>query len=103
MDGVQVLEITRDEVVTVADLARLKLTEDEIVLYSNQLNSILEYIHKLNEVDTSNVPPTASVLPLKNVLRDDKVGPTLTPDQVVANAADAEDNQFKVSAVLDNS
>lgn len=96
------MEITREEVQAVAELAKLQLSEDEIDRYTEQLSSILDYIQKLDEVDTSAVPPTASVLPVTNVLREDAVGATLLPDEVVANASDAEDNQFRVSAVLDN-
>lgn len=96
-------KITREEVEAVAELAKLKISDDDIGRYAEQLNDILNYIEKLSEVDTSNVPPTASVLPLTNVLRDDTVGAALSNEDVVANAADAQDNQFKVSAVLDNS
>jgi len=95
--------ITREEVESVAELAKLELTEDEIKLYGEQLNSILEYIDQLNEVDVSDIPPTASVLPLKNVMRDDTTHEGLPPEDVTANASDAEANQFRVRAVLDNS
>jgi aspartyl-tRNA(Asn)/glutamyl-tRNA(Gln) amidotransferase subunit C len=94
--------ITREEVEAVAELAKLELTEDEIEQYAHQLNDILQYVDQLNEVDTSDVPPTASVLPLKNVMRADAVRDPLPPEDVTANAAQAEGNQFRVSAVLDN-
>lgn len=97
------MEITREEVIAVAELAKLALSEEEITLYGQQLNHILEYVAQLNAVDTSQVPPTASVLPVTNVLRQDVVGAALAPAEVTANAAEAEDNQFRVSAVLDNS
>lgn len=97
------MAITRSEVEAVAELAKLQVTDDQIAHYTEQLNRILEYVDKLNEVDTSDVPPTASVLPLTNVLRADTPGSTLPPEKVTRNAADAEANQFKVSAVLDNS
>jgi aspartyl-tRNA(Asn)/glutamyl-tRNA(Gln) amidotransferase subunit C len=97
------VKLTQQEVEAVAELAKLELTADEITLYTEQLSAILDYIDKLNEVDTSNIPPTASVLPIQNVLRPDKAGATLSPQDVVANASDAQDNQFKVSAVLDQS
>jgi aspartyl-tRNA(Asn)/glutamyl-tRNA(Gln) amidotransferase subunit C len=96
------MSISRKEVEAVAELAKLELTEDEIELYAAHLSEILDYMDKLNEVDTSSVPPTASVLPIQNVLRDDTVGKTLQEDDVVRNASDAEANQFRVSAVLDN-
>ena len=97
------MKLTQEEVEAVAELAKLDLSPEEVALYTDQLSAILDYIDKLSEVDISDIPPTASVLPIQNVLREDRVGATLTPDEVVANASDAEDNQFKVSAVLDNS
>ena len=97
------MAITIKEVQAVAELAKLDLSDDETTHYTEQLNKILEYVDKLLEVDISDVPPTASVLPIQNVLRDDTPGPTLPPEQVTRNAADAEANQFKVSAILDNS
>lgn len=97
------MALTREEIEAVAELAKLQLSADEIEQYGEQLNDILKYVEKLNEVDTSDVPPTASVLPIQNVLRQDEVGDALPSEKVIANAADAEANQFKVSAVLDNS
>lgn len=97
------MTITREQAEAVAELAKLQLTPEEMENYTGQLNNILAYVEKLNEVDTSDVPPTASVLPIKNVLREDVPGDTLPPEKVTRNAADAEANQFKVSAVLDNS
>lgn len=96
------MALTREEVEAVAELAKLELTEDEIELYAHQLNDILQYVDQLNEVDTSDVPPTASVLPLKNVLRADTPKEPLSTDDVVANASEAEGSQFRVSAVLDS-
>lgn len=97
------MALTREEVQAVAELAKLPVSEAEAADYADQINKILDYMEKLNEVDTSDVPPTASVLPLKNVLREDTPGPTLPPEKVTKNAADAEANQFKVSAVLGDS
>ncbi|MBZ0297969.1 MAG: Asp-tRNA(Asn)/Glu-tRNA(Gln) amidotransferase subunit GatC [Anaerolineae bacterium] len=94
------MELSRDEVRSIAELAKLELTEDEIALYAGQLSDILGYFERLQELDTSHIPPTASVLPLKNVLRPDVATDPLPPELVVANAPDAEDNQFRVSAVL---
>jgi len=97
------VEITREQVEAVAELAKLELSDEEVALYTQQLSDILDYIDKLNEVDTSDVPPTNSVLPLKNVLRADTPAKPLSPEDVTANADDAQGNQFRVSAVLDNS
>jgi aspartyl-tRNA(Asn)/glutamyl-tRNA(Gln) amidotransferase subunit C len=95
------LELSHDEVRKIAELAKLELTDDEVTLYAGQLSSILHYFRKLQELDTSHIPPTASVLPLTNVLRTDEPHTPLTPEQVVANALDAVDGQFRVSNVLD--
>jgi len=93
--------ITHDDVRAIAELAKLAVSDDEVPAYAQQLTSILEYFTLLQEVDTSQIAPTASVLPITNVLREDTPQPPLSPGDVIANAADAEANQFRVSAVLD--
>jgi len=94
------VELTPEEVRNIAELAKLDLTDDEVALYAGQLTSILGHFQRLQELDTSHIAPTASVLPLKNVLRPDIAAKPLSPEQVTANAPDAEDHQFRVSAVL---
>ena len=94
------MELSHEEVRKIAELAKLDLSDDEVALYAGQLSSILQYFQRLQQVDTSHIEPTASVLPLKNVLRPDVAGQPLSPDEVIANAPDAEENQFRVSAVL---
>ena len=94
------MKLTTEEVRNIAELARLDLTEDEVNLYAGQLSEVLNYFERLEELDTSHIEPTASVLPLKNVLRPDVAGQPLSPEEVVANAPDSEDHQFRVSAVL---
>jgi aspartyl-tRNA(Asn)/glutamyl-tRNA(Gln) amidotransferase subunit C len=96
----QPMELSHDTVRAIAELAKLELSDDEIALYAGQLSNILNSFQKLQTLDTSHIPPTASVLPLTNVLRSDEPYPALAPQQVIANAPDAEDNQFRVSAVL---
>ena len=93
--------LSREEVIAIAELAKLQLTDDEVELYGEQLSACLAYFEKLQEVDTSDIPPTASVLPLKNILRKDEPKTALTPQEVIANAPEAMDDQFLVSAVLD--
>jgi aspartyl-tRNA(Asn)/glutamyl-tRNA(Gln) amidotransferase subunit C len=97
------VELSHDEVRRIAELAKLDLTDDEVALYAGQLSHVLDYFQKLQQVDTSHIPPTASVLPLKNVLRDDIAGKALSPDEVVANAAHTVDNQFLVEDVFGES
>ncbi len=95
------LELSHDEVRKIAELAKLELTDEEVTLYAGQLSSILHYFGKLQELDTSHIPPTASVLPLTNVFRRDEPNTALSLEQVVANAADSLDGQFRVSNVLE--
>lgn len=96
------MELSHDEVRKIAELAKLDLTDDEVALYAGQLSSVLQYFQRLQEIDTSQIAPTASVLPLKNVFRPDVAAAPLSPEEVVANAADALDNQFRVNAVFDD-
>lgn len=86
----------------VADLARLALTEEEKELFREQLSSILGYAQRLQQLDTQAIPPTATVLPLQNVLRDDEVRPSLSREDVLANAPEtAEGAYFRVPVVLE--
>jgi aspartyl-tRNA(Asn)/glutamyl-tRNA(Gln) amidotransferase subunit C len=92
--------LSLDEVRAIADLARLALTDDETALYAAQLSAILGDFTKLQQVDTSQISPTASVLPLSSVMRPDTPATPLTPQQVIANAPQSDENQFLVGAVL---
>lgn len=96
------MELSGEEVRRIAELAKLELTDQEVALYAGQLTHILQYFHRLQELDTSQIAPTASVLPLVNVFRDDTPAPPLTPDQVIANAQTSLDGQFLVSSVLED-
>lgn len=92
--------LSHDEVRDIAELAKLDLSDDEVALYAQQLSQILDYFTLLEEVDTSDVDVTASVIPLRSVMREDANPTAITPEEVVKNAPSAEANQFKVSAVL---
>jgi aspartyl-tRNA(Asn)/glutamyl-tRNA(Gln) amidotransferase subunit C len=97
------MKITRKDVEHVARLARLALTDEEKDRYTAQLESILGYIDKLNQLDTTNVPPTSHVLPLANVWREDaaeadRLG---TAEDILKNAPDAEGPFFKVKKVIE--
>ena len=94
------VELSHEEVRKIAELAKLELTDAEVALYAGQLSDVLRYFQRLQAVDTSHIPPTASVLPLKNVFRADEPQKPLDPEQVVANAADKDDNQFRVHAIF---
>jgi len=81
----------------------LDLTDAEVSLYAGQLSDVLDSFQRLQQIDTSHIPPTASVLPLKNVLRDDIAGAPLTVQQVIANASSARNGQFMVEDILGES
>jgi len=100
-NGDKRVEISQKMVESIAELAKLQLTNDEITLYAGQLTEILKYFEKIQNLDTSHIASTASVLPITNVLRIDEAGTPLSTDEVIANAPDSYDNQFRVSAVLD--
>lgn len=86
-----------------AKLARLNLSNEEKERYTEQLNAILKYAEKLNELNTDDVPLTTHVLPIQNVMREDEVRASLPIEKVMANAPEEEEGQFKVPAVLDGS
>ena len=93
--------ITKEEVRHVANLARLSLNEEEIDLFTKQLDDIITYAEQLNELNTEHIEPTSHVLDLKNVLREDKARTWISRDEALANAPDQENGQVKVPAILD--
>jgi aspartyl-tRNA(Asn)/glutamyl-tRNA(Gln) amidotransferase subunit C len=93
--------ISRDDVLHVANLARLHLSDDEVDRMQAQLSNILEAIETLRDVDTSHVGPTASVIQLENVMREDSVRPGLTRDTALANAPLRDDPFLRVPTVLE--
>lgn len=97
------MRLSREVVDHVAMLARLGLTEEEREQMREQLSSILEHVSLIQELDTEAIPPTAQVIALQNVWREDEVRPSLPIEDVLKNAPDAEDNMFKVNAVLEQS
>jgi len=97
----QPIHLTVDEVRHVAELAKLRLTEAEIKQYAGQLSAILEYAERLQDVDTSSVPPTPYILPLINIMRDDLTEPSLSNEEALANAPDSEAGFFRVRAVFE--
>ena len=92
--------ITRDDVAHVADLARLTLSDAELDRFTDQLAAVLEHARDVEALDTAGVPPTAHPLPLRNVLRDDEVRPSLDRDEVLAAAPAVEGGRFAVPPVL---
>ncbi|MEA2078043.1 MAG: Asp-tRNA(Asn)/Glu-tRNA(Gln) amidotransferase subunit GatC [Candidatus Marinimicrobia bacterium] len=94
------MTISQDEVKYIAGLAKLTLSEDEITLYTQQLSDILGYIEQLNELDVDNVEPMSHVLDIINVMREDKHLPSLSREEVMANAPDHDGEHFKVPRVV---
>jgi len=94
------MPVTIKEVERVAALARLEFTRAEKEKLTHQLNQILSYIEKLNEIDTTNVEPLSQVIELENVFRDDKVRPSLPREELLKNAPDKTEKFFKVPKVI---
>ncbi len=94
-------EIDAERVRQIARLARLRLSDDEVVLFTGQLGAILEYVRQLDTVPTDGVEPLAHPLPVTNVLRDDRPAPTLDTEAALRNAPQREGPFFRVPKVLD--
>ena len=95
------MKLTREEVLHIAELAKLALTEEETELFAEQLSEILEYFERLNELDTSAISPTAQAIFRRNVMREDEVGQSLSPDEALSNAPQREEGYFKVKPILE--
>jgi len=94
------LSVTVKDVEHVASLARLSFTEEEKVKLVEQLNTILDYIQQLNELDTTNVEPLSHVIELSNVFREDELKPGLSREEALRNAPARTEKFFKVPKVL---
>ncbi len=95
------MTLTLAEVEHIAQLARLELSAEEKERYRQQLSDILDYARRLQELDTAGIPPTASVLPPRSVLRADETTPCLSLEDLLRNAPQAEANQFRVPPVME--
>lgn len=95
------MSLTLEQVEHIAELAKLALTDEEKARFREQLSAILDYVACLQAIDTSNIPPTATVLPVHTVLRDDIARPPTPRDDLLENAAEKEDGMFRVNVVLD--
>lgn len=92
--------ITKKEVEYVAELAKLEFNEEEKEEFTSQLNSILDYFKKLNELDTESVEPTAYVISMPNLLNEDKVEPSLPREEALSNSKYVEKGYFKVPKIM---
>lgn len=95
------MAITKDTIKYVANLARIGLTEKELMHFTGQLDRILEYVHQIKELDITSLEPTSHVFEMKNVYRDDKVKPSLPVSDVMKNAPVKEENLFKVKKIIE--
>ena len=94
------MSLTAQEVIGVAHLARLQLSEAELETMTRQLSAILDYVNQLQQVPTDGVEPLAHPLPIQNVFRPDELRPSLTQEQALAGAPAAEDGRFRVPQIL---
>ena len=85
----------------VANLARIELTEEETALFQGQLDQVLHYVEQLDELDVSEVEPTAHAFPVFNVLRKDEVGQSLDHAAIIANAPAATEGEIRVPKIID--
>jgi len=94
------MKISKKEVVHVAHLARLELDREQVELFTGQLNTVLEYMERLKEVDTSEVDPTSQAIPVQNVFREDRVRQSLPREDALVNAPEKSKDCFKVPKVI---
>ena len=95
------MALTPDDVLHIGQLARVGLTEEDVAKFAMQLSGIIDHFEALASVPTDDVAPTAHALPLANVMRADEVRPSLSRDDVIANAPEEEDGHLRVRAVLE--
>ena len=95
------MDLTREQVRHVAELAKLNLTDAEVDLFQRQLSVVLDDVARLEELDTEQIPPTAAVLPLHNVMRADQCRASYPRDAMLANAPAAADGFVQVKVVLE--
>lgn len=96
------MAITKDTIKYVANLARIELDDKELEQFTAQLDRILEYVHKLKDLDVSKLEPTSHVLDMKNVYREDIVKKSLPVEDVLKNAPSREGNLFKVQKIIES-
>lgn len=96
------MSVTLKDVEHIAELARLKFSDEELESFTHQLNQILEYVEKLNELDTENVEPLSHPVEGNNAFREDELKPSINREEALKNAPDSDDEFFKVPKVIDN-
>jgi aspartyl-tRNA(Asn)/glutamyl-tRNA(Gln) amidotransferase subunit C len=96
------MKLSREEVLHIAALAKVGVTETDVEKFQEQLSNILENFEALQKLDTSGVTPTSQSIPLQNVIMADEVRPSLNTEEVLANAPQREGDFFKVKIVLED-
>ncbi|MDP6598633.1 MAG: Asp-tRNA(Asn)/Glu-tRNA(Gln) amidotransferase subunit GatC [Candidatus Poribacteria bacterium] len=94
-------KISLEDVQHIANLARLTFNEQEMESYQHQLSRILDYIEKLNQLDTEGVPPTSHVIPIRNVMKPDEKRDLFQREDITANAPSTEQGYFEVPKVIE--
>ncbi|MCL2474618.1 MAG: Asp-tRNA(Asn)/Glu-tRNA(Gln) amidotransferase subunit GatC [Chloroflexi bacterium] len=95
------MQLSKEDVLRVAKLARLDLDEQEIERFQSQLSNILHHFSVLSEVDTAGIAPTSQPFDTKNIMRKDLTASSLPTAQILLNAPDLQDDSFKVKAVME--
>ncbi len=95
------MQLSREEVLHVARLARLALSDDEVTRFGAQLSAILDHAARVSEVAADDVPPTSHALPLVNVFRDDEISECLPQGKALSTAPEVEDGRFKVPRIIE--
>jgi len=95
------MKISKEEIEHIAMLARLSLSEEEKELFISQLSSVLDYMKKLNELDTADIEPTSHVLPLGNVMRDDTPSPSIPKEDALMNAPNHTEKFYRVTKIIE--
>jgi len=95
------MKVTRATIQHVANLARLNLTQDEMDRLTSEMENIISYVDKLNELDTTGVKPMEHVIPIRNVFREDRVEPSYDREKILANAPSQGNGCFKVPKIVE--
>lgn len=95
------MKLSREEVLHVAELAKLGITEEETEQFTEQLSEILDYFDMLTRLDTETIPPTAQAIRMRNVTRPDEVESSLSPEEALKNAPEREGKFFRVEPILE--
>lgn len=96
------MKLSKQEVMHIATLCRVGMTDADLEKFSDQLSNILDQFEVLKSVNTDNVPPTAHSIPLNNVWREDEARPSLSEEDTLRNAPDKEEGFIKVKQVLED-